>query len=568
MDISVVVFIFFPLFRLYDPRVPGLQDLLHKEVYFPSEKFLDSKILDALVGLGLKTTLDCAAYLDAARSVSILHDSGDLEASRYGRRLFSHIKTLSAKLASKTGEAHADESQNLMSETSVDSPDGETYPEYEVATSDLGSFLTEQSEDDFWCQLRSIPWCPICLDSPIEGIPWLESSNLVASPDRVRPKSQMFLVSATMHLLDGECHSSYLLQKLGWMDSLSIDVLCRQLIEISKSYKEQKSRSSVNPDFESMLQSQIPLLYTRLQEHARENDFLPLSSALNGVPWVWLGDDFVSADVLAFDSPVKFTPYLYVVPSELSDFKELLLELGVRLSFDAADYMNTLQHLQNNTKGSPLTDEQINFVLCVLEAIADCFSEASHDCDRNLVLVPDSAGLLVPLEDLVYNDAPWVDSSSLSGKRFVHPSINNDMANKLGIQSLRCISLVDNDITQDLPCMEFTKLKELLSLYGSKDFLLFDLLELADCCRIRKLHIIFDKREHSRKSLLQHNLGNLCFELITSLSVYFLMSFISCMICRFVLSFLFRFWRMADLCKVVNIFKSRKDLLSFFVAWF
>jgi sacsin len=493
--------------RLYDPRVPALQELLHKEVYFPSEKFSDSKILDALVGLGLRTTLDCSTYLDAARSVSMLHDLGDLEASRYGRRLLFHIKTLSIKLSSKTGEANHDESQNIMSITSEDSFDGETYPEYETETSYLGSLLTQQSEDEFWCQLRSIPWCPICLDPPIEGIPWLESSNLVASPDRVRPKSQMFLVSATMHLLDGECQSSYLHQKLGWMDCLTIDILCRQLIEISKSYKEQKSRSSVNPEFESMLQSQIPLLYTRLQELSRENDFLALKSALSGVPWVWLGDDFVSADVLSFDSPVKFTPYLYVVPSELSDFKELLLELGVRLSFDAADYMNTLQHLQNDIKGSQLTDEQINFVLCVLEAVADCFSEVSSDSDNNSVLVPDSAGFLVPLEDLVYNDAPWVDSSSLSGKRFVHPSINSDMANRLGIQSLRCISLVDNDITQDLPCMDFTKLKELLSLYASKDFLLFDLLELADCCKVKKLHIIFDKREHPRKTLLQHNLG-------------------------------------------------------------
>lgn len=452
--------------------------------------------------------------------MSILHDTGDLEASRYGKRLFLHIESLSVKLSSKTGEVDHDEPQDLVlhsTKISEVSPDGEDYPEYETEAGYLGDLLTEQSEDEFWSQLKSIPWCPVCLDPPIEGIPWLESSNLVASPDRVRPKSQMFLVSATMHLLDGECQSSYLHQKLGWMECLSFDVLCRQLIELSKSYKQQKSCSSVSPDFENMLQSQIPLLYTRLQEYGRENDFLALTSALNGVPWVWLGDDFVPADVLAFDSPVKFTPYLYVVPSELSDFKELLLELGVRLSFSATDYMNTLQQLQNDVKGLPLTDEQVYFVLCVLEAVADCFSEMSPDSDKNSVLVPDSTGLLVPIEDLVYNDAPWVDSSSLSGKRFVHPSISNDMANRLGIQSLRCISLVDNDITQDLPCMEFTKLKELLSLYGNKDFLLFDILELADCCRVKNLRIIFDKREHSRKSLLQHNLGSQCFELITTL---------------------------------------------------
>ncbi|XP_010547716.1 PREDICTED: sacsin isoform X2 [Tarenaya hassleriana] len=497
--------------RLYDPRIPGLQKLLHREVYFPSETFSEPGILDALVGLGLRTSLDSFGYLDAARTVSILHDSGDLEALNYGRRLVLHIESLSLKRALETCEENHDEPQNVMlCITDVDSGSSDRVndSEYDMVSGCLGRILfTDQSEDDFWCQLRSIPWCPIRPDPPLQGIPWLKSTNLVASPDRVRPKSQMFMVSATMHVLDGECRSSYLHQKLGWTGCLNIDILCNQLVELSKSYKQQKSCSSVSPDFETMLQIQIPLLYTNLQERIRTNDFPALRSALNGIPWVWIGDDFVSSGVLAFDSPVKFTPYFYVVPSELSDFRELLLELGVRLSFDVADYLNTLQRLQNDFRGSPLMDEQIDFVHCVLEAIADCLSETSCDYGDNLLLVPDSDGFLVPFEDLVYNDAPWVENSSLPGKTFVHPSINNDLAYKLGIKSLRCISLVDNDITQDIPCMDFAKLKELLSLYGDKDLVLFDLLELADCCKVKKLHLIFDKREHARKSLLQHNFG-------------------------------------------------------------
>lgn len=55
--------------------------------------------------------------------------------------------------------------------------------------------------------------------------------------------------------------------------------------------------------------------------------------------------------------------------------------------------------------------------------------------------------------------------------------------------------------------MDFSKIHELLGLYRSSDFLLFDLLELADCCKAKKLHIFIDKREHPCQSLLQHNLG-------------------------------------------------------------
>ncbi|KAG0476036.1 hypothetical protein HPP92_012877 [Vanilla planifolia] len=45
-------------------------------------------------------------------------------------------------------------------------------------------------------------------------------------------------------------------------------------------------------------------------------------------------------------------------------------------------------------------------------------------------------------------------------------------------------------------------------LYGESDFLLFDLLELADYIKAKKLHLIYDKRQHPKQSLLQHNLGD------------------------------------------------------------
>lgn len=527
------------LCRLYDPRVPELQKLLCKEVFFPSEKFSDPDPLDTLVSLGLRRTLGFIGFLDCARSISMLHESGDPEAATYGRKLLLYLDALACKLSSvregdlrkvisnklpenyPESEGNGNEMPGDLIDLNSDVVYGDAvavdFPKREetICKDDIdidnviGNSMDDMPEEDFWSEMKTIAWCPVCVNPPFQGLPWLKPTSHLVSSSTVRPKSQMWMVSSTMHILDGQCDSLYVQQRLGWMDQLNINVLSTQLIEMSKSYCHLKSHSLVEPDFDAALQQGIPMLYSKLQEHIGTDDFMVLKYSLDGVSWVWIGDDFVSPNALAFDSPVKFTPYLYVVPSELAEFRDLLLELGVRLSFDIWDYFHVLQRLQNDLKGLPLSADQFGFVNCVLEAIADCSSDKPFfEASNSPLLIPDSCGILVSAGELVYNDAPWIENSALVGKRFIHPSINNDLANRLGVKSLRCLSLVSEDMTKDLPCMEFARISELLSLYGNNEFLLFDLLELADCCKAKKLHLIFDKREHPRQSLLQHNLGN------------------------------------------------------------
>ncbi|KAJ8747299.1 hypothetical protein K2173_011564 [Erythroxylum novogranatense] len=504
--------------RLYDPRHPELRKVLHREAFFPSAKFSDPESLEVLVRLGLKTTLGFAGFLDCAKSVSMLYDSGDPEAVNYGRKLFACLDGLALKLVienAEKGEGNCIEIQNGLfydhSTAANGGPESSELDNNLCKDLDIGKLLDnlidDKPEEEFWTEVKAIAWCPILPNSPFEGLPWLKSSNQVSPPNIVRPKSQMWLVSGSMNILDSECDSLYLQHKLGWMDRPKVDALSMQLIELSKSYGQFKLQSSINPCFHAALQEGIPLLYSKLQEYIGTDDFMRLKSTLDGVSWVWIGDDFVSSNVLAFDSPAKYTPYLYVVPSELSDFRELLLELGVRLSFDTWDYFHVLQRLQNDVKGAALSLDQLSFVHCVVEAITDCcLDKPLFEASSTPLLLPDSSGVLMSAADLVYDDAPWIQNKTLAGKHFLHPSISNDLANKLGLKSLRCLSLVDEDTTKDLPCMGFAKLSELLSSHGN-DFLLFDLLELADCCKAKKLHVIFDKRDHPSQSLLQHNLG-------------------------------------------------------------
>uniref|UniRef100_A0A9I9DSX1 RING-type domain-containing protein n=1 Tax=Cucumis melo TaxID=3656 RepID=A0A9I9DSX1_CUCME len=505
-----------PPSRLYDPRVHELKNMLHEEAFFPSEKFLDDNILDALVSLGLKTSLGLTGLLDCARSVSLLNDSNNSESQSLGRRLFVCLDALAHKLSINVeGICHEPQNSMLFKSDHVDDDASMQVGSLNREdTSDMGidsiigNLTSDGSEEEFWSEMKTIAWCPVCADSPVKVLPWLKTSSQVAPPNNVRPKSQMWMVSSSMHILDGASPSVYLQQKLGWTECPSVEVLCGQLTDISKLYGEMKLHSSTGSDINTALQDGIPIIYSKLQEYRGTDDFLFIKSALNGVSWVWVGDDFVSPNALAFDSPVKFSPYLYVVPSELSEFRDLLSELGVRLSFNVKEYLGVLQRLHRDVRGSPLSTDQMNFVICVLEAVSDCCVDMPEFTATSMsLLIPNSSQVLMLANDLVYNDAPWMeDNNILVGKHFVHPSISNDLAGRLGVQSIRCLSLVDEEMTKDLPCMDYSKISDLLKLYGN-DYLFFDLLELADCCKAKNLRLIFDKREHPRQSLLQHNLG-------------------------------------------------------------
>ncbi|GJW33592.1 sacsin isoform X1 [Tanacetum coccineum] len=483
--------------RLYDPRVPELQKFLHKESFFPSDKFSDPQTLETLVTLGLRQTLGIQGLLDSARSVSMWHDEMNPDAVVNGKRLLGCLDALALNLSTEEVEFSFNEFGDAE-ESGTGLPDEKA-----------DNLLDEIPGEEFWSELKTITWCPVYVDPPFQGLPWLVPGQEIAAPDTVRPKSQMWLTSSMMHILDSECNSIYLQRKLGWTDRLHINILSTQLVGLSKSYSQFKAQSELDPEFEVSLQEHMPVLYSNLQEYVGTDDFELLKASLNGASWVWIGDDFVTAEALAFDSPVKYSPYLYVVPSELSVYRDLLLALGVRLSFDVFDYASVLIRLQKDVKGSPLSEDQLSFVLCVLEAVSDCqLDRVMFESSNSPLLVPDSQGVLMAARDVMYNDAPWMDNNTPLGKHIIHSSISHDLANRLGIQSLRSISLVSEEMTKDLPCMDYAKIHDLLELYGGKDFLLFDLIELADCCKAKKLHIIFDKREHPCQSLLQQNLGD------------------------------------------------------------
>lgn len=502
---------------MYDPRVPELHLLLHEDAFFPSREFAVPEILEFLVGLGLRNSLGQRGLLDSAKSVAMLYESGkESEAFKRAKDLLAFINNMEARRSSTEQPQKPEHEECIYGEEREDGilaklHLGENCQTCTDITCQSDGLVGDELEDEYWIELANTYWCPVYVDPPVQGMPWPKTiRGSIAPPKVVRLKSQMWLVSSTMRILDGECISSHIQLKLGWLKCPNVGVLAAQLIELSKAYGCTKSEPDGNRKefLDAVLEREVLSLYSLLQEFVGTEDFVILQSLLEGIQWVWIGDSFVSPKVLAFDSPAKFQPYLYVVPSELSGFRDLLTALGVRLMFSIMDYVQVLQHLNEDMKATPLSSEQLSFVLRVLEAVGDTLGEkASYETSEYSILVPDTSGILKPVKGLVYNDAPWLTGTNMEVKNFVHSSISNDLAERLGAKSLRNMSFMDQEVTKDIPCMDHTRIAELLKRYGDDNLLLFDLLEIADRCEAKKLHVVYDKRDHPKQSLLQPNLG-------------------------------------------------------------
>eukprot|EP00850_Spirogloea_muscicola_P024010 SM000422S15899 [mRNA] locus=s422:514:20866:+ [translate_table: standard] len=321
-------------------------------------------------------------------------------------------------------------------------------------------------------------------------------------------------------------------------------------------------------ELERSLDEQIPRIYEHLQLLVGSHDFVIVRSGLQDVPWVWLGGaaapdgnggdagGFASAADLAYYSPAHFKPYLHVVPTHLAGeshqpvsgskcsglnyslgvrqgislgialiwyqgFKKLLLAMGVKESFGAADYAGALHRLAADRQGRPLAPDQLELALHVLGVLrAEVPPQLQADSSRQLggqqVLLPDASSVLAPARDLLFNDAKLdgrhgLDESkvllSTGSERLVHPLVPEALAEHLGARSLLAQSTMEQATTASLPCMPAGVVAQLLAGLGGADLLLFDLLEVADKVGARKVDFVFDCRQHSRLRLLRNTLG-------------------------------------------------------------
>ena len=219
---------------------------------------------------------------------------------------------------------------------------------------------------------------------------------LVAPPHRARPVQMQWLCSASYQLVEHAVASDTVRGWFGWDKPITSVVLATQIAALSKvaaaqhpparqpadpnaqrGASQQSAQPAANRHVTSYttttrpplvpslpvrtagrMSMEVPKLYTELgkrlrseverasttvvdqpRAQARLDRFVAqVSAVLKDQAWVWVGDRFVPTSLVAFDAPPHLEPYLFTVPREFQEHRDLLTKFGVPQRFGAVDY--------------------------------------------------------------------------------------------------------------------------------------------------------------------------------------------------------------------------------------
>jgi sacsin len=135
--------------------------------------------------------------------------------------------------------------------------------------------------------------------------------------------------------------------------------------------------------------------------------------------------------------------------------------------------------------------------------------------------VPTLEKRMAPATDLVFNDAPWiVDPAVLSKFVQVSPDVANDVAEKLGCQSLRKSVLSGGEKPRDTSALTCPSAATITARLGSyildtsaapfspaMQFLALDMLEVADALGCTSVQFLHDSNSYPSQSILLPSLA-------------------------------------------------------------
>ena len=496
---------------LYDPRNEELYALLEDSDSFPYGLFEESHILDMLQGLGLRTSVSPETIIQGARQVERLMHEDQQRAYLRGKVLLSYLEVNAIKWIPDT----------------LDGEHGKVNKMFSRAASVFRPSNLKSDLEKFWNDLRLICWCPVLVHAPFQALPWPVVSAMVAPPKLVRLQTDLWLVSASMRILDGECSSTALSYCLGWSFPPGGSLIAAQLLELGKN------NEIVNDQvLRQELALAMPRIYSILTSLIGSDEMDIVKAVLEGCRWIWVGDGFATADEVVLDGPLHLAPYIRVIPIDLAVFKELFSELGIREFLKATDFGDILCRMAVKKGSSPLDAQELRAAILIVQHLAEV---PLHE-QKVKIYLPDISCRLFPAGDLVYNDAPWLLGAEDPGnlfnvtstvalnarktvQKFVHGNISNDVAEKLGVCSLRRILLAESADSMNLSLSGAaeafgqhealtTRLKHILEMYADGPGILYELVQNAEDAGASEVIFLLDKTQYGTSSVLSPEMAD------------------------------------------------------------
>ena len=115
--------------------------------------------------------------------------------------------------------------------------------------------------------------------------------------------------------------------------------------------------------------------------------------------------------------PLDLAPWLYVTPAELAPFRDLLLRLGAREAFSAAQYAGVLAAMAKRAGGQPLDATTLAQAISIVQARTYAHDRASQP----LWMDPNSAADVAITEQSCR--ASWPVTATMASLSCIHDDI-------------------------------------------------------------------------------------------------------------------------------------------------
>ena len=493
---------------LYDPQEASLVQLVDAAM-LPSEEFCLGGMLQSLRALGMRTVLSLDGVLESARRIEFeaknlsIEEVPDIVAvDLIRKRAFALLNFLDDESAMT----------EFLKNDQVANNDDVSYEqdsrEIEISVSTETSCVIDE--------LNDISWLPV---EPYRDYSTSESDSFhpprryhklskvgFSTPRSTRPKSDEWLVSRSMDFLSTNLRTSVLANFFYWNKPPSIEVLARQLIALAE-----QSETLINSQgYKQTLSTVTSRIYESLDSNFSESSSEQQEKALmilHEMPWIWVGDKFISTEQVAFDAPDNAKPYLYSVPNQMLCFNNILKACGVRDSFGVQDYVRLLSSLSSQLGGASCNTKQLDLAVFVARHLSRVSDDDSNNLEHCTIFLPSKEGVMHKSLDMTFDDAPWLSAIVKRSRHvFVHPDIGNDAARVLGAKSLRDVLSANQNGMVKIPCPKHEALRELLcKKEAGKDKIsrvVLELVELTELKGAKQVSVSVDSRSHSTMSLL------------------------------------------------------------------
>ena len=246
---------------------------------------------------------------------------------------------------------------------------------------------------------------------------------------------------------------------------------------------------------------------------------LPLSEAqisfkrFQYQPFVWIGNKFISPQNIAIRWKEK-GPYLYELPSLLSERKLLLEALCIKEKFTINELLKTLKKINVDFCNEKLNKSCLKTVDAITGELNSYKPEDYKDIDKDSVILPSDSRRLLHAKCLSFNDSQWLPVSN--DCILVHPILTRAVALALGVNPVRS-QFLDKYVSSGAQFgSEFGQREELtqritniLREYPLDATLIKELLQNADDAKATKMCVILDKRQHGTERIPSKEWSNL-----------------------------------------------------------